>query len=106
MCHPYQNREFGDRVLQERPILIFGGIGGVLWGLAYLLIIRRSFMERTFGVPIVAMCANIAWEFIFSFLYPSLNPGQRIINVVWFGLDAVIIYTYLRFGRRDFTPLL
>lgn len=93
-------------MLQERPILIFGGIGGVLWGIAYLLIIRRSFMERTFGVPIVAMCANIAWEFIFSFLYPSLNPGQRIINVVWFGLDAVIIYTYLRFGRRDFTPLL
>ncbi len=90
----------------SNPVLIFGGLGGLFWGLAYILVIRRSFMERTFGIPFAAMCANISWEFTFSFLYPPQNTAQWLINLLWFILDIIIIYTYLRFGRPDFTSLL
>lgn len=31
--------------------------------------------------------------------------GQEIVNIIWFVLDVFIVITYLRFGRRDFTPL-
>jgi hypothetical protein len=40
---------------------------GTFWALAYVLIIRRGFLDETYGMPFVALCANVSWEFIFSF---------------------------------------
>lgn len=77
---------------------------GVLWTLAYLLIIRQGFLDRTYGMPLVALCANISWEFIFSFVYPHDLP-QRAVNVVWFSFDVVILFQLLRYGPREFSGL-
>jgi hypothetical protein len=77
---------------------------GVLWTLAYLLIIRRGFLDRTYGMPLVALCANLSWEFIFSFVYPHDLP-QRAVNVVWFSFDLVILLQILLYGPREFADL-
>ena len=77
---------------------------GVLWTLAYLLMIRRGFLDRTYGMPLVALCANISWEFIFSFVYPHDLP-QRAVNVVWFSFDLVILLQLLVYGPREFADL-
>jgi hypothetical protein len=77
---------------------------GVLWTLAYLLIIRRGFLEGTYGMPLVALCANLSWEFIFSFVYPHDLP-QRAVNVVWFSFDLVILLQLLLYGPREFADL-
>jgi hypothetical protein len=77
---------------------------GVLWTLAYLLIIRRGFLDRTYGIPLVALCANISWEFIFAFVYPHDLP-QRAVNVVWFSLDVLILFQLLLYGPREFAGL-
>ncbi len=77
---------------------------GVLWTLAYLLIIRRSFLDRTYGMPLVALCANLSWEFIFSFVHPHDLP-QRAVNVVWFSFDLVILLQLLLYGPREFAYL-
>ncbi len=77
---------------------------GVLWTLAYLLIIRQGFLDRTYGMPLVALCANISWEFIFAFVYPHDLP-QRAVNVVWFSLDVVILFQLLLYGPREFAGL-
>ena len=74
---------------------------GVFWTLVYLLIIRLGFKEKTYGMPITALCANISWEFIFSFMIPH-NPPQNYVNVVWFAFDLVIVFQTLRFGRAAF----
>jgi hypothetical protein len=74
---------------------------GVFWTAVYVLIIRLGFRDQTYGMPITALCANISWEFIFSFLYPHAAP-QNYINVVWFVLDLVIVFQALRFGRVAF----
>jgi hypothetical protein len=83
-------------------ILLVGS--GVLWTITYLLIIRRGFLDRTYGMPLVALCANLSWEFIFSFLFPH-GPLQRPVNVVWFSLDLIILYQLLRYGPREFARL-
>ena len=77
---------------------------GVLWTLAYLLIIRQGFLDRTYGMPLVALCANISWEFIFAFVYPHDLP-QRAVNAVWFSLDVVILFQLLLYGPREFAGL-
>ena len=77
---------------------------GVLWTLAYLLIIRRGFLDRTYGMPLAALCANLSWEFIFAFVYPHDLP-QRAVNVVWFSFDVVILAQLLLYGPREFANL-
>ena len=78
---------------------------GIFWSLTYLLIIWRGFKDRTFGMPLAALCANISWEFLFSFVYPH-KPPQLYINFVWFFLDVVIVFQFLYFGRHAFDTLL
>jgi hypothetical protein len=77
---------------------------GVLWTLTYLLIIRQGFLHRTYGMPLVALCANISWEFIFAFVYPHDLP-QRAVNVVWLSFDVVILIQLLLYGPREFATL-
>jgi hypothetical protein len=76
---------------------------GIFWTLVYLLIIRLGFRDKTYAMPITALCANISWEFIFSFMIPHDRP-QNYINVVWFVFDLVIVFQTLRFGRVVFEP--
>lgn len=77
---------------------------GFFWTATYLLIIRQSIRDHTYGMPMVALCANIAWEFIFSFILPSPSI-QRIVNIVWFSLDVGILICFLRYGPGEFASL-
>jgi FtsH-binding integral membrane protein len=79
-------------------------IGGIFWSLAYLLIIRQGFKDRTYGMPLAALCANISWEAIFAFLHPH-SPPQIYINYAWFGVDTVIVFQFLRYGNKEFPNL-
>ncbi len=74
---------------------------GVFWTITYILIIRRSFQDQTYGMPLAALCTNITWEGIFAFVHPH-DGVQRIIDIIWFGFDLVILYQLLRYGRREF----
>jgi hypothetical protein len=78
----------------------------IFWTLAYVLIIRRGFKERTYGMPALALCANFAWEVLFS-LYPAPYKLNHYGNVIWIIADVLILYTCLRFGPAEVTePLL
>ncbi len=83
-------------------VLMLGS--GIFWTATYLLIIRRSFLDHTYGMPMAALCANISWECIFSFLYPP-TIIQHVVNLVWFSLDVVIFIQLIRYGPREFADL-
>jgi hypothetical protein len=87
-------------------IIFFGAIAGVLWTLAYILIIRRSILDQSYGMPFLALCANFAWEFVHAFVYPPELQAQRAVHFLWFFLDIGILWAYVRYGLKDFTPLL
>ncbi len=74
----------------------FGVASGVFWLITYLLIIRRGYQDKACGMPMAALCLNISWEFIFSFIHPH-SGIQLIINIAWFALDLVIVAQYLRY---------
>ncbi len=76
-------------------------VGGIFWSLTYILIIRRGFIDRTYGIPLAALAANISWEAIFSFIYPH-SPPQLYINYVWFFLDVIIVLQFLKYGKSEF----
>jgi len=79
-------------------------VGGLFWSITYILIIRRGFADKTYGMPLAALCANISWEGIFSFIYPH-SPPQLYINYVWFLIDVLIVLQFLKYGRSEFSSL-
>jgi hypothetical protein len=77
---------------------------GTFWTLTYLLIIRRSSLDQTYGMPLVALCANLSWEFLFSFIFPP-QIIQHVVNLIWFSFDLIILFQLLRYGPREFSDL-
>ena len=77
---------------------------GLFWTLTYVLVIRQGLADRTYGMPLVALCANLAWEFIFSVVRPH-HGVQHGVDIAWLCLDLGIAYTALRYGPREFPYL-
>jgi hypothetical protein len=78
--------------------------GGIFWILTYIFIISKGFKDKTYGMPLIALCANISWEFIFSFIFPH-TPPQLFINYLWFGLDIIIVIQFLKYGKNELSDL-
>ncbi len=73
---------------------------GIFWTATYLLIIRQGFRERTYGMPLAALGANLSWEFIFSVLHPHGFP-QVLVNAIWLAFDLVIAWQVVKFGPAE-----
>src|SRR6266852_2809478 len=56
---------------------------GICWTLVYLLIIKHGFQDKTYGMPLWALAANISWEFIFAFMLLTHNNVQHVVDIVW-----------------------
>jgi hypothetical protein len=78
---------------------------GLFWSIVYILIIKQGFRDKTAGMPMAALSANISWEFIFSFIYPHKGL-QVIIDIIWFLLDVIILFQYVKYGRKEFEKTL
>ena len=92
-----QNPELLNTALSH--FLMIGS--GLFWTITYLLILRRGFLDKTYGMPVAAICANVSWEFIFSFLHPHPQP-QLYIDYLWLLFDVGILGQYLLFGKNEF----
>lgn len=88
-------------------------LGNILWVITYLVVIRIGFRDRTYGIPMLAICLNITWELFFFLdcplvppcqpgercICPALDPTSRAVVTAWMVLDALILFQLLRFGR-------
>lgn len=75
---------------------------GICWTIVYILIIIRSFKDKTYGMPFWALAFNISWEAIFSFvlLFPTMQL-QTAINKIWLLFDVVILIAYCLYGQKE-----
>lgn len=85
-------------------VLFLTLLGGICWTIVYIELIRVAFRDKTYGMPFVALALNLAWEAIYAFISLRDNPSdiQSWIILLWFLLDLVILYTYLRYGIKEF----
>jgi hypothetical protein len=77
---------------------LVGELGCVFWVLAYVFIIRQCARDRAYGLPLVAICMNLAWEFLASWVLPNPVPLWLFFDRVWFFVDLIIVYQLLRYG--------
>jgi hypothetical protein len=77
-------------------------LSGVAWTVVYVVAIRIGFQQRTYAIPAVALALNIAWESIYGIRGLATDTSvQTFVNLAWATADVVIVYTYLRYGRRE-----
>lgn len=75
---------------------------GVFFGLlTYILIVRQSFKDKTFGMPLIMACANLSGDFICSFVYPP-SPLEKYVNMFWLLFDITFVFQYLKYGQKEF----
>jgi hypothetical protein len=84
---------------KTEQLLAFGV--AFFWTITYILIIYKGFRDRTCGMPIAALCANITWEFLFSFVMP-FHPLQQVITLVWFLLDCIILFQFFHYSKGTY----
>lgn len=77
---------------------------GSFWILTYIQIINRGFRDKTYGMPLVALCFNISWEFIYTFLKPHSVP-HIYSNITAFLLDVIIFYQLLLYWPNEFSNI-
>ncbi|EMR85854.1 putative integral membrane protein [Botrytis cinerea BcDW1] len=73
---------------------------GVLWMVAYVLYIRRSSKDQSYGMPILSLCANIAWELIYGIIHPP-GMAEFITFLPYFLVDLLLVNATIKFGPRE-----
>ncbi|MDZ4822385.1 MAG: hypothetical protein SH856_02890 [Flavobacteriales bacterium] len=81
---------------------IFFASGCVAWVIIYVNVIRNIRSIKYIEIPIMAVCANISWEFIWSFIFET-NMGSLYVwgYRLWFILDCYILYGLLMYGSKQ-----
>ena len=78
-------------------------LSGIAWSIVYIGCIRQGFRDKTYAMPLFALGLNIAWETIYTIhdLFFDISV-QAFVNLAWMCLDAVMVYTYFKFGKKEF----
>jgi hypothetical protein len=86
--------------------LFLTALSGLAWTIVYVEAIRLGIKYKTYAMPIAALGLNIAWEWTYAAYDLTHNPQlQAYVNLVWALADVLILYTFFRFGRREFPKL-
>jgi hypothetical protein len=75
-------------------------VGGVLWTICYVLMLRESSKTRTYGMPLFALAMNFGWEIVYA-LYVVETELEFLVFGVWLVIDCGLVYYLLKYGRNE-----
>ena len=82
--------------------LVFNGIGCLFWVVAYAVLVWEILKKKYVEMPAYIACANIGWEFVWSFFYhPDTGALFSLSYQAAFLLDCFIFYSMLRYGMKQ-----
>ena len=87
-----------------QPQIIFYFLGAFAWCACYLLIIRKIIKEKWVEFPAFVIAANVAWEFLWGFVF-ELSFGGIFLTYLWRGgflLDVVMLYFVFKYGKQQY----
>lgn len=78
-------------------------LSGIAWSVVYVECIRKGFKDRTYAMPLFALGLNVAWETIYTIHDLMFDvSAQAFVNLAWMCLDIVMVYTYFKFGKKEY----
>jgi hypothetical protein len=81
---------------------LFFALGCLLWVFTYLIVIKTIRKSAFIEIPLIAVTANFAWEFLWSFVFIT-NMGLLYVwgYRIWFFLDCFIVYGLFKHGYKQ-----
>ncbi len=81
---------------------IFFALGCLLWVFTYLIVIKGLKKGAFIDIPLVAVTANIAWEFLWSFVFITDMGSLYVWGYrSWFFLDCFIVFGLFQNGYKQ-----
>ncbi|KAI5778562.1 integral membrane protein [Geopyxis carbonaria] len=71
------------------------------WNLCYIALAIQSLRDRSYGMSLIALCNNMAWELVYSVIYPPAGKLEQGMILLWVLLDVVMMYSALRFSALE-----
>jgi hypothetical protein len=99
--------DFAFHLLDNSALLNLTVLGDLMWAIAYVLIIRQCFRQRSYGLPLVAIAMNFTWELQYSLVVPprcdngTVDVVKAGMILAWAALDAVIVWQLFSYGRDE-----
>lgn len=81
---------------------LFFGVGCLLWVVVYFFTINNIRQKNFVEIPVITVCGNIAWEFLWSWVFVT-DMGLLFVwgYRLWFFLDCYIVYGLFRYGAKQ-----
>ncbi|HKK88024.1 MAG TPA: hypothetical protein VJ917_04185 [Saprospiraceae bacterium] len=77
-------------------------IGCLMWVFVYFIVIHNFRKKDFVEIPMIAICANFAWEFLWSWVYMTDMGSLYVWGYrIWFFLDCFILYAIFRYGYKQ-----
>jgi paspaline synthase len=76
---------------------------GLGWMINYVGMVYKSFKDRTYGMSLMPLCCNIAWEVVYSLIYPSQSWIERGVFLSGLAINFGIMYSAIKFSPNEWT---
>ena len=76
----------------------------IFWCVTYIECIRIGKQQKTYCMPLLALCMNFCWETLSLIDYTMHGDNQLYIYLIygaWTLLDVGIVVTYIVYGNRE-----
>ena len=79
-------------------------VSGIAWTIVYINSIQIGFKYKTYAIPFWALALNFSWEILHGIIgiFTLGIDIQVITNAIWALFDAVILYTFFKYGKKYF----
>lgn len=81
-------------------------VGCLMWVFVYFIVIHNFRKKQFVEIPMIAICANFAWEFLWSWVYMTDMGSLYVWGYrIWFFLDCFIVYAIFRYGYKQLVSM-
>ncbi|KAL3443341.1 hypothetical protein BJX65DRAFT_298413 [Aspergillus insuetus] len=74
---------------------------GICWVITYVLMIHKSFQQRTYSIPIITLLFNIGWEFIYTLVYGDTDVRSQGIVRLWPLFNLAVLVVTIKFAPNE-----
>ncbi|KAJ5911751.1 uncharacterized protein N7473_001054 [Penicillium subrubescens] len=76
---------------------------GLGWVINYVGMVYTSFKERTYGMAIMPLCCNIAWEIVYCVVHPSKSRIELGVFVIGLLINFGVMYAAIVFSSQEWS---
>ncbi|KAH7044071.1 integral membrane protein [Macrophomina phaseolina] len=74
---------------------------GVGWTANYVGMIYKSIKDRTYGMALMPLCCNFAWELVYALILPFDSGVEKWVHVTGLAFNCGVMYTAIKFAPGE-----